>query len=218
METTIGNIQLIDEYIYKDNTKTDINWEKLVETAFLNRVKLSEKGHYSSPEIWYDKVKEKGHPFTYHVYGTSITTAVVDTKRGTYNIESVDIVHDFGKSMNLMLDIGQVEGALIQGIGWLTMEEIRFDKSGHLLSNALSTYKVPDINSAPKSVRIEALKSEGHKHAILKSKAIGEPPFIYGVGSYFAVQNAIRAFNPTFKPDFIAPITHEKVLMNLYQI
>ncbi len=217
LNSSIEHIQLIDEYIHHKNKKTDIKWNKLIETAFLNRVKLSEKGHYASPEIWYDKSKEKGSPFTYHVYGTSVTTALVDTIRGTFDIESVDIVHDFGKSMNLLLDKGQVEGALIQGIGWLSLEEIRYDKSGRLLSNALSTYKVPDINSAPKSVRVEALESSGHKHAILKSKAVGEPPFLYGIGSYFAVQNAIKAFNPGFKPDFIAPMTHEKVFMNLYK-
>ena len=216
-DTTIDKIQLIDEYIWQNEKKTQINWEKLVETAFLNRVKLSEKGHYATPEIWFDKAKEKGHPFAYHVYGTSIITAIADTKRGTFDIESVDIVHDFGKSMNLLLDKGQIEGALIQGIGWLTMEEIRFDEKGRLLANSLSSYKVPDINSAPKSVRVEALQTDGHKHAILKSKAVGEPPFIYGTGSYFAVQNAVKAFNPNFKPDSKAPMTHEKVLMSLLQ-
>ncbi|MCD4793308.1 MAG: molybdopterin-dependent oxidoreductase [Bacteroidales bacterium] len=215
LNTKIENIQLKNEYVYQNKKKTKITWKKLIEKAFLNRVKLSEKGHYATPEIWFDKTKEKGHPFAYHVYGTAITVAKVDTIRGTYDIESVDIVHDFGKSMNLLLDKGQIEGALIQGIGWLTMEEIRYDKTGHLLSNSLSSYKVPDINSAPKFVRIEALQTEGHKHAILKSKAIGEPPFIYGTGSYFAVQNAIKAFNPNFKPDSKAPMTHEKVLMSL---
>jgi len=189
----------------------------LVSDAYWKRVKLSEKGHYATPEIHFDKTKEKGHPFVYHVYGTSVTTAIVDTIRGTYEIEEVKIVHDFGKSMNIFLDKGQVEGALIQGIGWLTTEEIRHDEKGRILANALSTYKVPDIHSVPKIVDIKELETEGDKHAILKSKAVGEPPFIYGTGSFFAVQNAVKAFNPNYKPDFNAPITHEKVLMGLYQ-
>ncbi|MCD6556165.1 MAG: molybdopterin-dependent oxidoreductase, partial [Bacteroidales bacterium] len=102
-------------------------------------------------------------------------------------------------------------------IGWLTIEEIRHNEKGQLLANALSTYKVPDIYSVPKEVNIKELETEGEKHAIMKSKAVGEPPFIYGTGSFFAIQNAVKAFNPNYKPDFKAPITHEKVLMGLYQ-
>ena len=217
LSSNVTDIEIKDEFVFNKKAKTELSWNKLVETAFINRVKLSEKGHYSTPEIHYDKTIEKGHPFAYHVYGTAITIAKVDTVRGTFDIDSVDIVHDLGKSMNLLLDKGQIEGALIQGIGWVTMEEIRFDTKGRLLANSLSSYKVPDINSVPKSVRVEALESEGHDHAILKSKAVGEPPFIYGQGAYFAVLDAIKAFNPNYKSNFIAPMTHEKVLMGLYQ-
>lgn len=211
------NIFINDEFVFLNNERTEITWNKLIETAFLKRIKLSEKGHYATPEIWFDKSKEKGHPFAYHVYGTAYTEAKVDTLRGIYDIETVEIIHDFGKSMNFLLDKGQVEGALIQGIGWLTIEEIKYDSNGKLLSNALSTYKVPDINSVPKNVTVEALDTEGHKNAILKSKAVGEPPFIYGIGAYFAVLNAIKAFNPKYSAEFSAPITHEKVLMSLYK-
>ena len=217
LNAEVKDIYVKDNFVWNKESKTELSWDKLVETAFIQRVKLSEKGHYSTPDIHFDKTKEKGHPFAYHVYGTALTVAKVDTMRGTYDIESVDIVHDFGKSMNLFLDKGQIEGALIQGIGWVTLEEIRFDEKGRLLSNSLSSYKVPDINSVPKSVKIEALESEGHKNAILKSKAVGEPPFIYGQGAYFAIEDAIKAFNPNFKSDFAAPITHEKVLMGLFQ-
>ncbi|NPA67802.1 MAG: molybdopterin-dependent oxidoreductase [Chlorobi bacterium] len=211
------DIEIKDEFVYLKGSKTELSWDKLVSDAYWKRIKLSEKGHYATPEIYFDKTKEKGHPFAYHVYGTAVTTATVDTVRGTYEIDEVKIVHDFGKSMNIFLDKGQIEGALIQGIGWLTMEEIRFNEKGQLLSNALSTYKVPDINSVPKVVEIKELETEGAKHAIMKSKAVGEPPFIYGTGSFFAVQNAIKAFNPDYKPDFTAPMTHEKVLLGLYE-
>ncbi len=217
LNTDFKNIEIKNEFVYLKDEKTELNWDKLVSEAYWKRVKLSEKGHYATPEIHFDKTKEKGHPFAYHVYGTSITTTKIDTIRGTYEIESVDIVHDFGKSMNIFLDKGQIEGALIQGIGWLTIEEIRHNEKGQLSANALSTYKVPDIHSVPKNVNIEELETESSKHAILKSKAVGEPPFIYGTGSFFAVQNAIKAFNPNYKPDFKAPMTHEKVLISLYQ-
>jgi len=217
LNADVKDIYIKDNFVWNKENKTELSWDNLVGIAFVQRVKLSEKGHYKTPDIHFDKTKEKGHPFAYHVYGTAVTVAKVDTMRGTYDIESVHIVHDFGKSMNLFLDKGQIEGALIQGIGWVTMEEIRFDKNGRLLSNSLSSYKVPDINSVPKSVKVEALESEGHKNAILKSKAVGEPPFIYGQGAYFAIEDAIKAFNPNYKSDFSAPITHEKVLMGLYQ-
>ena len=217
LNSTPDEIELKNEIVFLNGKKTDLNWSKLVNDAYWKRVKLSEKGHYATPEIYFDKTKEKGHPFAYHVYGTAVTTAIVDIVRGTYEIESVNIIHDFGKSMNIFLDKGQVEGALIQGIGWLTIEEIRHNEKGQLTANALSTYKVPDIHSVPKEVNIEELESEGAEHAVLKSKAVGEPPFIYGTGSFFAVQNAIKAFNPNYKPNFKAPMTHEKVLMGLYQ-
>ena len=209
-------IKILDETVYKSGEKTNILWEKLVETAFLSRVSLSENGHYSTPVINFDKTIEKGHPFAYHVYGTAIITITLDCLRGMYNIDDVLIVHDFGNSINPDIDMGQVEGGVVQGIGWLTMEEIIFNREGKLLSNSLSTYKVPDIYSAPKVLECHALETEGPELAILKSKAIGEPPFMYGIGAFFAIQNAIRAFNPSYKIEFNAPLTPEKVLMRLY--
>jgi xanthine dehydrogenase large subunit len=183
----------------------------------LDRVALSENAHYATPVIYFDKEKGKGHPFAYHVYGTAVTEITLDCLRGTYEIDSVEIVHDFGESLNLGIDVGQVEGALAQGIGWMTMEEIEYDAEGKLLSNSLSSYKVPDIFSIPKKVDVHPLASSGSKHAILKSKAIGEPPFMYGIGTYFAIQNAVKAFNPKYKLKFNSPFTPEKVLMSLYE-
>ncbi|MCF6213228.1 MAG: molybdopterin-dependent oxidoreductase [Flavobacteriaceae bacterium] len=205
-----------DGKVCQNSKPTHLSWEVLIETAFLERVSLSEKAHHTTPKIYFDKSKEKGHPFAYHVYGTAISTVAVDCIRGTYEIESVKIVHDFGKSMNLNIDMGQVEGALAQGIGWMTMEEIAYDKNGRLLSNALSTYKIPDIYAMPKIIEVKVLESDGHKMALLKSKAVGEPPLMYGIGTYFAIQNAIKAFNNNYELKFDAPLTPEKVLKSLY--
>jgi len=127
------------------------------------------------------------------------------------------LVHDFGKSMNTPVDYGQIEGGLVQGIGWMTMEEILYNDEGRLLSNALSTYKIPDIYSVPKEIDIAALGTDGHPLAIRQSKAVGEPPLMYGMGAYFAIQNAILAFNPKHQATFDAPFTPEKVLMALYE-
>ncbi|MCD9611546.1 molybdopterin-dependent oxidoreductase [Tenacibaculum maritimum] len=197
--------------------KTTLSWEALIAEAMLQRVALSENAHYATPIIHFDKTKEKGHPFAYHVYGTAITCVTVDCLRGTYEVDAVKIVHDFGISMNLGIDIGQIEGALAQGIGWMTMEEIAYNKEGKLLSNALSTYKVPDIFSAPKTVEIIPVVTKGNDMAIQKSKAVGEPPLMYGIGTYFAIQQAVKAFNSKHTLKFHAPFTPEKVLMALYE-
>lgn len=217
LETSVKNITLKEESVYVNNKKSALTWTKLVSKAMLKRVALTENAHYATPEIHFDKTKEKGHPFAYHVYGTAITTTTIDCMRGTYEFESVKIVHDYGKSMSEGIDLGQVEGALIQGIGWMTMEEIAYNKEGRLLSNALSTYKVPDIFSIPKTVEVIPVETEGNDMAILKSKAVGEPPLMYGIGAYFALQNAIKAFNPNYNLKFHAPMTPEKVLTGLYQ-
>jgi len=216
LKVDINLVEVKDGLVCIDGKKTDWTWNKLVQTAFVKRVSLSEHAHYAPPGIWFDATKEKGHPFTYHVYGTSITTVTIDCLRGIYEVDSVKIVHDFGKSMNPVIDIGQCEGALVQGIGWMTMEEMIYDKEGKLKSNALSTYKVPDIYSVPKEIAIHFLETEKENLAIFRSKAVGEPPLMYGIGAYFALHNAVKAFNPSANIPFDAPMTAEKVLMSLY--
>jgi len=217
LKASVKDITLKEESVYINNKKSALTWTELVSKAMLKRVALTENAHYATPEIHFDKTKEKGHPFAYHVYGTAITTTTIDCMRGTYEFDSVKIVHDYGKSMSEGIDLGQVEGALIQGIGWMTMEEIAYNKEGRLLSNALSTYKVPDIFSVPKTVEVIPVETEGNDMAILKSKAVGEPPLMYGIGAYFALQNAIKAFNPNYDLQFNAPMTPEKLLTGLYQ-
>ncbi len=217
LKTSPKKIEFKDESVFVDGKKSDWDWRKLVMTAFLKRVSLSEHSHYTTPEIHFDLTKEKGHPFAYHVYGTAIVTVTVDCLRGIYEFGSVKVVHDFGKSMNPIIDKGQCEGGIVQGIGWMTMEEVIYDKEGKLKTNALSTYKVPDIYSPPKEIAIHFLETKNNNLAIFNSKAVGEPPLMYGIGAYFALRNAIKAFNPSAKISFESPMTHEKVLMNLYQ-
>ncbi len=217
LSQNIENLSFKENHIFIAEKKSNLSWYDVVAQAMLERVSLSENAHYATPEIHFDKTKEKGHPFAYHVYGTAITQVTVDCIRGTYQIDKVQIVHDFGKSMNLGIDIGQVEGALVQGIGWMTLEEIAYDDSGRLLSSTLSTYKVPDVFSVPKTIEILPLETQGNDLAILKSKAVGEPPLMYGIGTYFAIQNAVKAFNKNYKLKFHSPFTPEKVLMALYE-
>ena len=210
------DIILKNGMVYTNENPTDLTWEQLVMMAFLKRICLTENGHYATPIINFDMKKEKGHPFAYHVYGLALTQVTLDCIRGTYDFDAVKIVHDFGKTMNPSVDFGQVEGGLIQGMGWMTMEDLCYNDRGQLLSNTLSTYKIPDIYSVPKTVTIEPLETNGNDMAILKSKAVGEPPLMYGIGAYFAIDQAIKSFNPNFNSTFDAPFTHEKVLMALY--
>jgi xanthine dehydrogenase large subunit len=138
--------------------------------------------------------------------------------RGTYEFDAVHVVHDFGTSINRDVDLGQCEGGIVQGVGWMTMEEVVYNENGKLLSNALSTYKIPDIYSAPKKLDVNFLNTDGSELAIFKSKAVGEPPLMYGIGAYFAIRNAVLAFNPNANVPYEAPITAEKVLMGLYNV
>ena len=217
-----GNIETIveikGERVYINDEPTVYTWKNLIQQVFMKRINLSAKGHYATPVIHFDKTIEKGHPFAYHVYGTAIITVTVDCIRGTYEIDTVHAVHDAGTSINHLVDLGQCEGGIVQGIGWMTMEEIAYNEEGKLLSNALSTYKIPDIYSVPKELTVNFLNTDKNNLAILKSKAVGEPPLMYGIGAFFAIRNAVLAFNPVSNIKYNAPITPEKVLMGLYNM
>jgi xanthine dehydrogenase large subunit len=216
-KTIPEKIEIKNEWVYAEGEKTAWEWKRLAFETYLRRISLSELAHYTPPGIHYDLKKEKGHPFAYHVYGTAILTVTIDCLRGIYEVDSVKVVHDAGSSMNHMVDMGQCEGGIVQGIGWMTMEEIVYDKEGRLRSNALSTYKVPDIYSVPKQIDIHFLETQKDSLAVFRSKAVGEPPLLYGLGAYFALRNAVKAFNPSSDIPYDAPMTPEKVLMALYQ-
>jgi len=209
------HIELKDEIVYLDGEQTDLKWEELIRTANLNRISLSSHAFYATPGIYFDKSKEKGKPFAYHVYGTAIIEATLDCLRGIYKIDSVKVVHDFGKSFNPIIDRGQAEGAIVQGLGWMTIEDVMHDEKGKLLTDSLSTYKVPDIYFTPE-IEVEFLENSENPMGIFKSKAIGEPPFMYGIGGYFAILNAMKAYRPGYEFNIPAPITPERVLLSLY--
>ncbi|MEJ7622760.1 MAG: molybdopterin cofactor-binding domain-containing protein [Pyrinomonadaceae bacterium] len=217
----VDELSVRDGFIYANGEKTALSWQALALEAHLARVNLSEHSHYATPGIHFDWGTAKGHPFAYHVYGTAIVGVTVDCLRGRYEVDYVKCCHDFGTSMNTAVDNGQIEGGIVQGLGWVTMEEIVYDDAGRLRSNALSTYKIPDIYSVPKEIDILPLETTRENLAIFNSKAVGEPPLMYGIGAYFAIRNAVRSFAKTQTdggawPPFSLPSTPEKVLMNLY--
>lgn len=215
---TAEAVTLADGFVYRNGERTSLDWQTLVMTAHLDRVNLSEHSHYATPGINFDWSTAKGHPFAYHVYGAAIVGVTVDCLRGRYEVDYVKCCHDFGSSMNTAVDHGQVEGGIVQGLGWMTMEEVVYDAEGRLRSNALSTYKVPDIYSVPKEIAIHPLDTTRENLAVFNSKAVGEPPLMYGIGAYFAIRNAVRAFRDAESElPFDAPFTPEKVLLGLYR-
>ena len=212
-----GEIEIKDGFVFYNDQKTALDWKTLVGAAYLKRASLSEHAHYATPGVHFDWAIAKGHPFAYHVFGTAIVQVTVDCLRGIYTVDFVKAVHDFGRTMNSAVDLGQIEGGIVQGLGWMTMEEIVYDAAGRLRSNALSSYKIPDIYSVPRTIDVVPLVTHRDNLAIFSSKAVGEPPLMYGIGAYFAIRNAVRAFHDGASPAFDAPFTPEKVLLNLYK-
>lgn len=206
---------LHDETVSRRGKSTDITWARLVRMAYLERVNLSAHAHYSIPNIGFDRNTEKGQPFSYHVFGTALLEATLDCLRGTYRIDTVRVVHDLGQSLAPLIDRGQVEGGIVQGLGWMMLEEIRHDDHGRLLTDNLTTYKIPDIYFAPE-IHVHFLTDAENPAAVLSSKAVGEPPFMYGIGGYFAILQAMRAFRPDVDIAYDTPLTPEKVLLALY--
>lgn len=211
-----SKVTLLDEIFYYDGEKTDLTWPKAVFSAYFKRVGLSTHAHHATENIWFDRTTMKGDAFAYHVTGVAVIEATLDCIRGTYVIDSAKIVHDNGISLNTLVDRGQIEGALTQGIGWMTHEEVAFNEKGRLLTDTLSTYKVPDIFSAPQDIQVHFHENEGNPVGVHKSKAIGEPPLMYGIGAYFAILNAIKAFRPGKTFPVVAPMTPERALCYLY--
>ncbi|MHA2358064.1 MAG: molybdopterin cofactor-binding domain-containing protein, partial [Candidatus Heimdallarchaeaceae archaeon] len=211
-----GTITFENEKIYLDGKETDLEWEQLIWQAYTSRVNLAAQALYATPDIYFDSEKEKGKPFAYHVFGTAVTETTVDCLRGVYTIDKVHVVHDAGKSLNYLIDLGQVEGGLVQGIGWLTLEELQYE-NGILISNALATYKVPDVHFAPE-IRTTFLEDAENPYAVLQSKAIGEPPFMYGIGAYFALKNAAQAYRNDKDWEYTAPLTPERLLLYLHEM
>ncbi len=212
----VEKIAIAHEKVFYCGQPTDLTWEKLVFKASQSRTDLSAHGFYTTPGLEFDRTKEKGHPFAYHICGTAIVETTLDCLRGIYQIDAVKIVHDLGRSVNKLVDIGQVEGGLAQGLGWMTIEDLHFNEKGQLLSKDLATYKVPDIYFVPEKIEIKFLENADNSPAPYGSKAVGEPPLMYGVGVFFAIRHAMRAFQPQSEFGFKSPLTPERVLCDLY--
>ena len=191
-----------------------LGFKELVAAAYLARVQLWSDGFYATPGLHWDRVKLQGHPFYYYAWGGAVCEALVDTLTGESRITRADILHDVGSSLNPALDIGQIEGGFIQGMGWLTMEELVWHPSSGLLStHAPSTYKIPTANDCPPELNVRLFDVPNASDTIHRSKAVGEPPLLLGFAALLAIKDACAAAGPEgCDPPLRAPATAEAVL------
>ncbi len=188
-------------------------FERVVERAYMKQVQLSAQGFYRTPGIGYDKKKGKGKPFYYFAYGAAVTEVEVDGYSGMKRVIAVDILHDVGESLNPGVDRGQIEGGFVQGMGWLTGEELKWGKDGRLLTHSASTYQIPSIGDAPAEFRVTLLPNAGQEGVIHGSKAVGEPPLMLAISAREALRDAIAAFGaPGGEVPLPSPVTHEAIL------
>ncbi len=191
-----------------------VAWPALARQAWLDRVGLSVTGFYMTPEIQYDFTTLNGRAFYYYCYGASVSEVEIDTRTGEWWLKAVDIVHDAGRSINPALDKGQIEGAYVQGMGWLTMEECIWGPKGKLLTHGPSTYKIPVAGDVPEHFVVTLFDGCNLKPTPYRSKAVGEPPLMLGLSSFFALRDAVAASADHRVPVHLhAPATPERILM-----
>jgi xanthine dehydrogenase large subunit len=170
-----------------------ISWEQLIDDAYKARVQLWSDGFYKTPKIHYDKHTLTGRPFYYFSYGAACSEVAIDTLTGESRLLKVDILHDVGTPINPAIDMGQIEGGFIQGVGWLTTEQLVWDGKGYLATHAPSTYKIPATGDVPEHFKIELWPEPNREDNVFGSKAVGEPPFMLAISVWEALRDAAAA-------------------------
>ncbi len=208
-----------DQVFFKSFPEVKIPFNDLIKKSYLNQVSLSATGFYKTPDIHFDKEKGRGKPFHYFAFGMAVSEVLLDTLTGHHEILKTFIIQDCGQTINPLIDRGQVEGGFIQGVGWCTTEDMKWDKQGNLLNHSPDTYKIPGVRDIPKEFNVELLPDSPHPDTIQSSKAVGEPPFMLAFSVWLAIKDAISAVgNHQFEPDFQLPATNEVILMAVEKI
>lgn len=191
-----------------------VPWDTFIQAAYMNRVPLWSSGFYATPKIHYDPETGTGRPFLYYANGAACSEVVVDTLTGEYRVMRTDILHDVGRSLNPEIDIGQIEGGFIQGMGWLTTEELVYSDEGRLLTTGPATYKIPAVSDCPPDLRVALLPQSPNREAtVFHSKAVGEPPLMLGIAVWSALRDAVASLTDyRFSPPLDTPATPERVL------
>ncbi|RSD31299.1 xanthine dehydrogenase molybdopterin binding subunit [Vibrio pectenicida] len=196
-----------------------ITFEAFIQEAYFNQISLSSTGFYRTPKIHYDREKARGRPFYYYAYGAACSEVIIDTLTGEYKILRVDILHDVGASLNPAIDIGQIEGGFIQGVGWLTTEELSWNDQGRLTTNGPASYKIPAITDMPIEFNTQLLQNHTNpEDTVFHSKAVGEPPFMLAISVWSALKDAIASIaTKGSSPTLNTPATPERVLMAIQE-
>ncbi|MEM5364681.1 xanthine dehydrogenase molybdopterin binding subunit [Paraburkholderia azotifigens] len=190
-----------------------VPFEEVIAKAYLARVQLWSDGFYATPKLYWDQAKLQGRPFFYYSYGAAVSEVVIDTLTGEMRVLRADALHDVGASLNPAIDVGQVEGGFIQGMGWLTTEELWWNAGGKLMTHAPSTYKIPTVNDTPPDFRVRLFKNRNAEDSIHRSKATGEPPLLLPFSVFFAIRDAVAAVGDyKVNPPLNAPATGEEIL------
>ncbi|MEE9099522.1 xanthine dehydrogenase molybdopterin binding subunit [Pseudomonas nitroreducens] len=190
-----------------------LGFAEVIQAAYFARIQLSATGFYRTPKIFYDRDKGQGHPFFYFAYGAAVSEVEVDTLTGEYRVRRVDILHDVGRSVNPAIDIGQIEGGFVQGMGWLTTEELRWDDAGRLLTVGPATYKIPAVSDMPEDFRVALFDRPNEEDSVYLSKAVGEPPFMLAISVWSALRDAVASLaDYRVSPELDTPATPERVL------
>jgi len=206
-----GQVRIKEQYF---------TFQQVVQEAWLNQVPLSSTGFYKTPKIFYDRSKAAGHPFYYFSYGVACSEVLIDTLTGEYRLLRADILHDVGDSLNPAIDIGQVEGGFVQGMGWLTCEELVWSSKGRLETSGPASYKIPAIADVPQDLRVKLVENRKNpEDTVFHSKAVGEPPFMLGISVWCAIKDAIASVaDYRLLPELDAPATPERVLRGVTRL
>ena len=213
---TNSKIKYENNFVYFDKRK--ISFKELINTAYLNRIPLSSSGFYKTNKINVNTKTLQGRPFLYFTYGAAVTEVIIDKLTGENKILQVDIIHDVGNSINKRIDKGQIEGGYIQGLGWLTTEEVSWKSNGVLTTHSPSTYKIPTAGETPFKFNVEIYDRGFNKEKVInRSKAVGEPPFMLAISSFIALKDAVYNANKGKNSEnLIAPATAENILKSLH--
>jgi xanthine dehydrogenase large subunit len=197
-----------------DSNGGEMPFNQLVAAAYLARVQLWSDGFYATPKVHWDAKTLQGHPFYYFAYGAAVSEVVVDTLTGEWKLVRADLLHDAGQSINPAIDLGQVEGGFIQGMGWLTTEELWWNRDGRLMTHAPSTYKIPAVSDTPAAFKVALYRNDNAEPTVFRSKAVGEPPLLLSFSVLLAIRAAIASVSPgsADAPKLRAPATPEAIL------
>jgi len=196
----------------------ELSFEELCEAAYMQRVPLFAHGFYRTPDIHFDRATGRGKPFHYFAFGAAVCEVEVDRFTGDYRVRRVDILQDVGESLSPVVDRGQVEGGFIQGMGWLTLEELLWDEHGRLATAGASTYKLPSWSEMPEDFRVSFLRDARQERVVFGSKAVGEPPLMLAISVREALRDAVAAFGHGDVVTFDSPATPERIFFSVQRV